>query len=221
MDFRSFFSTLPLVHQVDTYQFYVKGYTEALRYFSEVRVVLSEEWLVGVPTDLKDYFYRVGFPCYFIPIFYKQSCFGFVVKGFHKETPKFCTNMLLPGCERITGSNLVVLVEGLKDAYVPMLACDGLPAVVVPMLTSVPSKELLYLFKEMRCEVLFVPDNDSYQKEHRARFYELCGKLGMAGTVFELSGAKDFGNFFDVETRNVVVSEGKRLREMARSLITY
>ena len=222
MDFRGFFNALPLLHQVDIYHFYIKGYTEALQNFSEVRVVLLGEWLSGVPDNLKEYFFRVGFPCYIIPIFQGSNCYGFVVKGFNKETPKFCTNMLLPGCERITGGEIVVFVEGFKDSYVPMVALKDLPVVVVPMLTSVPSKELLEALKGANCSVLFVPDADSYIGNHKARFFELCGKIGIHGDVFELGGgAKDFGDFFDPGLRTGVLIEGKRLREKVKSLVTF
>ena len=221
MDVKGFFSTLPLIHQVDPYLFYVRGYTEALRNFSEVRVVLSEEWLCGVPFELKDYFFRVGFPCYFIPIFQANICYGFVVKGFGKETPKFCTNMLLPGCEKIAGGELLVLVEGLKDAFIPFHACQGLPAVAVSMLTAVPSREFLEAAKAANCSVLFAPDNDAYAQNHQARFYELCGKAGICGDVFRLDGAKDFGDFFDPKLRTVVVNEGKRLRDHVKKLTAF
>ena len=221
MVFRDFFSALPLVNQVNPYQFYIEGYTESLRLFSDVRVVLDEGWLSGVPLDLQDYFFRVNFPCYFIPIFSGNNCYGFVVKGFRKETPRFCTNMFLPGCERIKGGEVVVLVEGLKDAYTPLLLCKDLPAVVIPMLTAVPSKELLSFFKSMGCSVLYVPDNDGYRNDHKARFYELCGKVGIMGSVFEVSQVKDFGDFFSPVYRSAVLSEGKRLRETLKGLTTF
>ena len=221
MGFRDFFSTLPLVSQVPRRQFYVKGYTEALSLFSDVRVVLNEEWMSGVPHDLLEYFYRVKFPCYFIPIFRENNCFGFVVKGFSKETPRFCTNnMLLPGCERIKGGEVVVLVEGCKDCMIPMLALKGLYAVVIPMLTAVPSREFLGFLKEMKCTVVYASDNDEYRANHTARFYELCGKIGLLCFIYDLKGSKDFGDFFDISTRDSVLSEGKRLREVVKSLIT-
>jgi len=222
MGFRDFYSLLPLIDQVDPYRFYVKGYTEALKLFSGVRVVLDEGWLNGVPPDLQDYFFRVKFPCYFIPIFRDSNCFGFVVKGFQKETPRFCTNnKYLPGCERIHGGEVVVLVEGIKDSYLPFLACKGLPVVVIPMLTAIPSKDLLGFLKEMGCSLVFVPDNDVYKGDHVSRFYELCGKVGVKGFVFELNGIKDFGDFFVSESRGWVLGEGKRLREMVKGMSIF
>lgn len=221
MGFRDFFSNLPLVSQVPRQQFYVEGYTEAFSLFSDVRVVMTEEWLSGVPSDLKDYFFRVRFPCYFVPIFKGDECFGFVVKGFSKETPRFCTNMLLPGCERITGGEVVVFVEGFKDCYVPMMAVRGLPVVVVPMLTAVPSREFLGYLKDLHCSVVYVPDNDEYRRDHSARFFELCGKVGILSHEFLASGFKDFGDFFRRGSREAVLLEGKRLRDVIKGLVTF
>jgi len=213
VNFRDFFSALPSLSQVDLYHFYVKGYTESLKLFSDVRVVLNEDWLSGVPYELQDHFFKVNFPCYFIPIFRGTDCYGFVVKGFSKCTPRFCTNSLLPGCERITGGELVILVEGFKDAYLPMLACQGLPVVVIPMLTSVPSKELLTFLHSMGCSVLFVSDNDEHRANHSARFFELAGRVGLKAIKFDLMGSvEDFGDFFLPSRRERAVMEAHSLR---------
>ena len=223
MALRDFFSALPLLNQVNRYHFYIPGYTEALGYFSDVRVVLSEEWLSGVPHDLQDYFYKVNFPCYMVPIFRGTDCYGFVVKGFTKMTPRFCTNALLPGCERIQGGELVVLVEGFKDAYTPMLVSKGLPVVVVPMLTAIPSREFLGWLKEMGCSVLYVPDNDSRIGEHSARFSELIGSVGVRGAIHKLVGIKDFGDCFvsnDI-IHKAVLEEGRTLRGVLKSLTSF
>ena len=221
MGFKDFYSSLPLLKQVPKYQFYTQGYTEALGLFSGVRVVLSEEWLSGVPADLQDYFFRVKFPCFFIPVFTEQNCYGFVVKGFSKQTPRFCTNALLPGCERIRGGELVILCEGLKDAYLPMVCCKDLPVVVIPMLTAVPSKDFLGFLKTMGCTVLYVPDNDEHRGSHQARFYELIGSVGLLGSIFHISGHKDFGDFFSPALRSTVLESGRMLRESVKALVTY
>jgi hypothetical protein len=182
--------------------------------FSEVRVVLSDEWLQGVPHDLQDYFYKVGFPCYFVPIFTGRNCFGFVAKGAGKYTPRFATNMLLPGCERLRGDGkeTVVFVEGFKDAYLPMLSCKDLPVVVLPMLTAVPSESLLSLLRQYGCRVVMVPDNDDNAGNHLSRFYELCGKTGVKGSQFRLSQVGDFGDFFRPGSREAALKEAKKFR---------
>jgi len=216
-----FYQSLPSIESITPYQFYIKGYTEALKQFSDVRVVLSEEWLQGVPLDLRDYFYRVGFPNYFIPIFLQEDCFGFVLKGFSKETPRFGTNMLLPGCERIMPGGLVLLVEGIKDTYLPLQACRGLPVTVLPMLTAVPGRELLAWFKEHNCAVLYVPDNDDRRADHVSRFAEVCGKVGIRNSLFLLEQVGDFGEFFETTKRIAVLEEGKRLRKLVQSLVTF
>jgi hypothetical protein len=205
--------------QVDPYYLYIKGYTESLRLFSGVRVVLSEDWLQGVPGDLQDYFFKVKFPLYFIPIFVNRNCYGFVVKGFSKHTPRFATNLYLPGCERIKGGETVVLVEGFKDAYVPMLACRGLHAVVVPLLTAVPSVGLMGYFHSLGCRVVIVPDNDEHRGDHLGRYYEICGRERMPAGCFDLRGLKDFGEVFDSpESKAIALAEGKRLREMLKGM---
>jgi hypothetical protein len=212
MSFKDVFVALPTIDQVNTSSFYIHGYSQALCLFSEVRVVYSADWLQGMSEELKAYFIKVGFPNFVVPIFRGYNCYGFVVKGFGKMTPKFCTNELLPGCERLKGGEIVVLVEGFKDCYLPMLACKGLPVVVLPMLTAVPSKELMGALKVSGCRIVSVPDNDEHVANHSARFMELCGKVQIAGTIFNISGVKDFGGFFDPESRVQAMAEAKRLR---------
>jgi len=219
MGFRDFFSTLPLLSQVNPYRFYIEGYTEALKLFSDVRVVLGEDWLTGVPYDLQDYIYKVHFPCYFIPIFQGSDCYGFAVKGFSKFTPRFCTNYLLPGCEHIMGGELVILVEGFKDTYLPLLACKGLPVVVIPMLTSIPSKEFLGDLHSMGCSVLFVPDNDEFKQDHSSRFFELSGKVGVKAYRYDISGIEDFGDFFNPALRSTALEQAKVLRGWVSQLL--
>jgi hypothetical protein len=216
---KEFFLALPLIDQVPVSQFYVSGYTESLKLFSDVRVVLSDEWLRGVPIDLQDYFYKVGFPCYFVPIFTGRNCFGFVTKGFGKYTPRFATNMLLPGCERIKGGEIVIFCEGFKDCFLPMVACKDLPVVVVPMLTAVPGKDLLSLLAGYGNTVVFVPDNDDHAGDHLGRFFELCGKVGAKGFQFRLSKAGDFGDFFVPELRGAALQEAKKLRGFVSRLL--
>jgi len=220
MDFKGFFSNLPLLSQVDLYHFYIEGYTESLKLFSEVRVVLGEDWLSGVPLELQEYFYKVHFPCYFIPIFQNSDCYGFVVKGFSKMTPRFCSNHLLPGCERIKGGELVILVEGFKDAYLPLLSCKGLPVVVIPMLTSIPSKEFLCYLNSMGCSVLFIPDNDVHKQEHSARFFELAGKVGIKSYRYDVLGVEDFGDFFNPVLRDVALEQAKVFRGYVDKLLS-
>ncbi|MCL2129052.1 MAG: hypothetical protein FWH35_01695 [Treponema sp.] len=222
MVFRDFFSALPLLHQVDPYRFYVPGYSEALSLFSDVRVVLDESWLSGVPSDLQDYFFITNFPCFFIPIFTGKNCYGFVLKGFRKETPRFCTNMLLPGCERIKGGELVVLCEGMKDCFVPLYVSKGLPVVVVPLLTSVPSRDFLGFLKSMNCSVLFIPDNDERRGNHTARFYELIGSVGIMGSVYNLNPSfKDFGDVFNPVLKSGVLEEGRLLRKSLKGMVSF
>jgi hypothetical protein len=219
MGLKEFFLSLPLIDQVPVSQFFVPGYTESLKLFSEVRVVLSDEWLRGVPRELQDYFYKVGFPCYFVPIFTGRNCFGFVAKGFGKYTPRFSTNMLLPGCERIRGGETVIFCEGFKDCFLPMLACGDLPVVVLPMLTAVPGRDLLSLLAGYGCPVILVPDNDGHAGDHLGRFFELCGKTGARGFEFRLSQVGDFGDFFNPVLRARALQEARKLREFVSSLV--
>jgi len=218
--FRDFFSTLPLISQVDPYHFYINGYTESLKLFSDVRVILNEEWLGGLPFDLQDHVYKVNFPCYFVPIFRGSDCYGFVVKGFTKSTPRFCTNFFLPGCEKIQGHEVVILVEGFKDAYLPMLACKDLPVVVLPMLTAVPSKELLCFLHSMNCSVVFISDNDAHRHNHVARFFELCGKEGIKASRFDTFEIEDFGDFFNSACRLKALEEAGSLRGWVKKMLS-
>jgi hypothetical protein len=213
MSLKDFFISLPTMDQVSVSRFYIPGYTESLTLFSEVRVVFSPDWLQGVSEELKAYFIKAGFPCYMVPIFRGGSCYGFVVKGHGKLTPKFCTNEMIPGCERLREGGIVVFVEGFKDAYCPMVACKGLSAVVLPMLTSLPRRAFLGWLKTLKCRVVFIPDNDDHVLDHSARFNELCGKEQVTGRVFRLDGIKDFGTFFESSGGRVAsLQEAKRLR---------
>jgi hypothetical protein len=172
-----------------------------------------------VAVDLQDYFYKVGFPCYFVPIFTGRNCFGFVVKGFGKYTPRFATNMLLPGCERLRGGETVLFCEGFKDCFLPMLACRGLPVVVLPMLTAVPSREMLSLLAGYGDQIVMVPDNDDHAGDHLGRFFELCGKTRAKGFQFRLSQVGDFGDFFNPELRVKALQEAKKLRGFISNLV--
>jgi hypothetical protein len=213
MPLKDIFVAIPTIDQVLVSQFYIPGYTESLRIFSEVRVVPSGDWLEGVSEIFKSYFIKVGFPCYLVPIFQGGACYGFVVKSFGKFTPRFCTNDLLPGCERLRGGEVVIFVEGFKDCFCPMLACKGLSAVVLPMLTALPGRALLGRLKSLGCRVVFVPDNDENFLDHVARFSELCGREQIGGSVFCLEGIKDFGDFFgSLDGRAAALREAKRLR---------
>jgi hypothetical protein len=209
---KDFFISLPGIDQVSRSQFYIQGYTEALGLFSEVRVVFSPDWLQEVSEELKSYFMKVGFPCYLVPIFREHNCYGFVVKGLAKLTPKFSTNELAPGCERLKRGQVVILVEGFKDCYVPMMAFRGDFVTVLPMLTSLPTKALLGMLNDLDCRVILVPDNDGHAGNHSARFSELCGKVQVRGSVFRTEGIKDFGDFFLPEFRQTALAEARRLR---------
>jgi hypothetical protein len=100
-----------------------------------------------------------------------------------------------------------------------MLAMSGMDVVVLPMLSSVPSKGFLGLLHELNCGAVFVPDNDSHRGDHMASFHGLCGKHDIRGYTFQVSGIKDFGEFFDGGSpRAVALAEAKRLRNFVQSL---
>jgi hypothetical protein len=158
-----FYESLPSLSAVSS--FYIPGYTEALSFFSGVRVIPHSSFIEG--TDMmvfKKYFFALkALPVYFIPIFRKRKCYGFVLRGAEvKFTPRFCTNFLLPGCERIENGDIVFIVEGLKDSG-PLLM---LGVKTIPCLTSAPSVELLRWLKLKNCKVYIIPDWDEHLKEH-------------------------------------------------------
>ena len=192
-----FFRQLPRL--ADTLPgFYVPGYTESLETFSEVRVIPSAEWLSGCPAELHDYAYRTYFPTYFVPIFLGETCYGFALRGGSvKFTPRFCTNFLLPGCERVTAGCRVVLVEGFKDAYT--LRRAGVLA--IPMLGSMPPSGILGWFQSMGVSVVFVPDFDDagVQSNQVRGFTDKAAKAKLCFNVlaFPCGGpAGDLGDFF-------------------------
>jgi hypothetical protein len=119
----------------------------------------------------------------------------------------------------LRGGETIIFVEGFKDAYLPMLSCSGLPVVVLPMLTGVPSKDLLSMLAQQGSQVVLVPDNDDHAGDHLARFYELCGKTGASGFQFRLSEVGDFGDFFKPELRGKALKEAKKLRGFISQLV--
>jgi len=194
-----FFRSLPKISSVPFSRFYIPGYSETLLHtFSDVRVVLSQEWLSGCPAELHDYAYRTYFPTYFVPIFLGETCYGFVLRGGSvKFTPRFCTNYLLPGCESVTPGNRVVLVEGFKDAYT--LRRAGVSA--IPMLGSMPPSGILGWFQSMGVSVVFVPDfDDAEVQSNQVRGFTdkaIKAKLCFRVLAFPCGGpAGDLGDFF-------------------------
>jgi len=195
-----FFRSLPKISSVPFPQFYVRGYSETLlQTFSDVRVILSPEWLSGCPAEFHDYAYRVYFPAYFVPIFWGETCYGFALRGGSvKFTPRFCTNYLLPGCESVVPGCRVVLVEGFKDAYTLRRA----GALAIPMLGSMPPSGLLGWFQSLGVSVVFAPDfGEAQAQSNQVRVF--TDKAARAKLRFKVMAlpcgglAGDLGDFFN------------------------
>jgi hypothetical protein len=174
----NFYQSLP--RPGDVPGFYIHGYTEALKYFSGVRVVPHSTFIEGTDAmQFKRYFMALkSLPVYFIPIFQERKTYGFVLKsGAVKFTPKFCTCELLPGCERVKDRDTVFMAEGIKDVGPLLMA--GYKA--VPMLTAIPSVGLLKRFKGMGCKVVIIPDCDTHLREHVKRMGQRFKEAGYEG----------------------------------------
>jgi hypothetical protein len=220
MDLGTLYAQLPKMDDVPVQRFYVPGYTEALRMYKGVRIVLDVSWLTGLEESLKAYFIEAGFPCYFIPICVQHDCYGFVVKSFGKRTPVFCTTFYRPNMEFVTKESVVCMVEGIKDSYILLKA--GLT--VVPTLASIPSKAVLEFYRDLGCRVVFIPDHDEHEQDFISQFQVKCSKLTPRlgrYSIFTMEGpvGLDFGDFFKPECRLLVLANAKRLVQTVRGLV--
>lgn len=213
MDMGEFYRSLCLLEKSD---FYVRGYTEALALYTGVRVVPDISYISGLSEDHRRYFISVGFPCYFIPIINRlNSCFGYVLKGREKKTPRNCTNFLLPGTDGVYENDIVVLVEGIKDSYI--LRKIGLKA--IPMLTSNPSEALLWWFRSHNNKVLFIPDNDMYLQRSVDNFVKKAKNVKLEYYIHKIDGVKDLGEVFDsIESKSIVLDNTRAILRTIREI---
>lgn len=123
----TFYSSLPLMEHVP--DFYIKGYTEALKMIPGVRVVPDESFLSTVPYNLHYLFefknpktgQQVGFPMYYVPIKVGRAHYGFYLRPANMKTTPCVTwwkGMKIANLDALYyDSPYVVTVEGIKDAY--------------------------------------------------------------------------------------------------------
>jgi hypothetical protein len=157
------FIKLPKMISVPRTTLYIRGYTEALSFYSDVRVIPNEDWLQGeLRLLLRKHLRLVKPPLYLIPVFRDNNCYNFVLKGAEKYTPRvresssYLSSGFVPGIERIQKGDVVVFCEGFKDSFIFL----RLGMKCLPMLTSNPSFKLLQFFKSLNCKLIFVPDNE-------------------------------------------------------------
>ena len=212
MQLLEFYESLPSLEMVP--QFYVKGYTEALKTYRGVRVIPDMSYIEGLPKTHKDYLKAAGFPCYFIPHIKNNYLYGYTVKSYGKRTPRKEVSgyNYLPGYEDVKEGSTIVFVEGIKDSYLPRTA----KLLTLPMCTSSIPTNLLRELAAIHCRIIYCPDND----EHRNNsIVNLTKKLNTESfripmEVFYLQGIKDFGEFFDSPAQRAqALSEVKRLRQ--------
>lgn len=186
---------------------HVPCYTESLSTFSGVRVLPSETYLDGLPPDLVRSASLVGLPCFVIPIHSAGRCYGIVLKGRGKPTPRYGNTARLCGWESVAPGSTVVLVEGFKDTYI----LRRMGVLALPLLTSMPSARTLSLLASMACKVVYVPDNDSYGQRNAETYMAKASSAGIEPLVFRLSGVSDLGDVFDPRLRRAAICEASRL----------
>lgn len=206
------YSSLPTIEQVPS--FYVPGYTESLKTYTGVRVIPDPSFIDGVSKVDLTYLKSVGFPCYFIPLMLHNNCYGYVLKGREKKTPRRHTKNVFPGQTEVTENDVVCLVEGFKDSY--LLRKIGIHA--IPMLTSEPCKELLTYLETYHCRLVFIPDNDQFRSNFIESFKKSISNFEIPYFIYKLDGVKDLGDFFLPELRDLALVQAKKIRKITRAL---
>ncbi len=196
-----FYCSLP---KINTFDFYIKGYTEVLELVRGVRLVPNRDFLTSLDKRWEDYFYSLPFPYYFIPIFIGYKCIGFILKGEAKKTIKYSVGINAFNLDAVY-SNLpfVILVEGIKDAYVFLQA--GLPTIAI--LTNIASPDLLDFIKKHNKKIIFIPDNDSAGESGLHRMKERLQGNFMSWKWKEF---KDSGDYFNEQLSGKVIRESDR-----------
>lgn len=208
MELLEFYSSLPTPEVLPS--FYVRGYTEALHYYTGVRVVPDYSFVESLPKIHLEHIKAAGFPCYFIPVERDNKCYGYVVKSYQKLTPRYTTKSYIPGLDCIKDGQAVVFVEGIKDSY--LLKVVGLP--VLPMCTSMISDDMFRFLQEHHCNVLFVPDNDSHRDNTIEKFKKKISKYSLSYFIYHLKTVKDLGDYFVDELRSAALNEAKTIKKL-------
>lgn len=190
MKLREFYESLPPMSALPN--FYIRGYTEALRYYTGVRVVPDISFCEGVPSRYRFYLDSVPAPFYFVPIIRGNNCYGFLLKSMEKRTPRYCTDCYLPNYDLVRDGDTVVFVEGIKDSCLPL----SLGLVTLPMCTSSVSAPLLEDLASRDCKAVYCPDNDKGRDGFVAAFRKKVSRVPIEFAVFPLSRVKDFGDWF-------------------------
>lgn len=212
MNLLEFYSSLPTLEQVSS--FYVPGYTEALKTYLGVRVIPDATFLDGLDQDDVKYLKSCSFPVYFIPLMLGNNCYGYVLKGREKRTPRKHTKNVFPGQCQVLPNEPVCLVEGIKDSY--LLRALKIPT--IPMLTSEPCDELLSYFEQHHCPVIFIPDNDIYREQFIKAFKNKISTKKIPYYVYKLEVVKDLGDYFLPELREPAMNQAKRILKIYRGL---
>lgn len=214
MTLLEFYSSLPTLEQMPG--FYVPGYTEALKTFPGVRVIPDPSFVEGMGKADSIYLLsnQLTWPRYFIPLMLGNNCYGYVLKGREKRTPRRHTKNVFPGQTEVVSRDVVCLVEGIKDAY--LLRAIGIHC--IPMLTSEPCKELLVYLETKQCQLVFIPDNDQYRDNFIESFKKSISNFEIPYFIYKLEVVKDLGDFFLPELRDAALQNAKKIHKIVRAL---
>jgi hypothetical protein len=200
---RSFYLSLP---NQDQFSIHIPYYTDVLHRYSYVRVIPDLSFVEGfVDAEYLKAFHKVSYPCYYIPIkkdnVHWVRCFNFE--------------------DIFRSDRVIVLVEGMKDAYIFLL--NNIPAIAY--LTSFPSQDLLDLLILMGKFIIFIPDNpviDFAGKNAGDKFKEVMQfKKYQHYFVFNnyVGNIKDFGDWFLEEKREAAEKSFIFIKNFIRGII--
>jgi hypothetical protein len=212
---KEFYLSLPDQKQ---FSFFVPYYTPILQKFDYVRIVPDQTFVKGfVDSEYENAFFKVDYPCYYIPIKKDNVHWGFILKGQGKHTPSYTNWVRCFNFDSLFGPDqYVCLVEGMKDAGI--FIEYGLP--VLSYLTSYPGKDLIDLIVKMGKYIIFCPDGDLAGQNAQIKFKKNMHDLGYDNYyVHQMVGdAKDFGDYYKPELTEYVLMNFQNVKNILRSL---
>ena len=209
---RDFYTSLPTLEQVDFSKIdnLSSPYLQCFKQYKGVRVLPDESYVPTVPGPLQAFVDKVRIPCYVMPLYIKDQCYGFLLRSVHppqgdlyKMTPRFCTlPFLLPGVSDIKKGDTVYIQEGLKDSF--LLRHKGLKT--ISMMSSGIGESVYKLLSQLNCKVVITPD---YDEEAQwlifvESFIKQCVKYKIPYRIHKLSLVNDLGQFFDGKPKEAI-----------------
>lgn len=190
--------------------FYIRGYSEALRFVRGVRVIPDASYIRYVPPEFQYHFNVVDprtnqgltYPAYYIPIKVGPLHYGFVLKSpSSKLTPgeSWWSGFKMVGLEALDDPRpYIVVTEGIKDSF--LFWRHGLPAAAA--LTSTVSTAFLLEAKARKKWILYAGDNDeaghaNFDPDKPSSLLHRAAREKVEVVPFFPTLGKDWGEIFD------------------------